>query len=114
MRLVSARTYSRLYAVLLALSLALAALQPAFAHNLSVPQPKAMQTNMHSLHEKNTQILMHCAVDCAGTVHHCCLYALCASLPLIPANPSAAHHSLLPYFFSSRQVTPLTKPPKTT
>jgi len=108
MQLWSTRIYPRLCVVLLALCVVLTALQPAFAQHSPTPPLSTLQTDMHSQHTFSTQASVSCDVDCAGAVHHCCLYALCSSQPLIRTNPSAAQHSLLPYFFSSRHVTPLT------
>src|SRR5690554_13877 len=110
----SKQSYAHLYAVLLALCLVLAALQSAFAHHSSTPAPSAMQADIHSQHGDNSQTTVSCDTDCAGTVYHCCLYALCTSQPLMFPSPSVAQHSLLPSLFSSRAIAPLTKPPKST
>lgn len=109
MRRLAAQLYASIGPVLIALALAFAALQPAFTHPAPVPQ----SINMHSQHAYSTQVVIDCDLDCAGTVHNCCLYALYASPPLTLFQPITVQHSPLQYFFSSRQITPLTQPPKT-
>lgn len=96
--------------VLMLLLLISLSLPAAFAQ----PMPAAQSSSMHSQHEPSTYVAVDCEADCAGTVHHCCLYALITQQPLTIFRPNIVHSSLLPYFFSSRQITPLTQPPKTT
>lgn len=103
-----AQLYPKLYALLLAVALVFAAVQPAFAY----PAPTQQSNGMHSQHEQNSANATYCETECAGTVHNCCLYALCASEPLTTFQPPVTQHHQLPYFFSSRQITPPIQPPK--
>lgn len=99
---------SNICTVLMLLMLIFLSLPLAFAQPAPEPQP----SSMHSQHEPSSSVTIDCEADCAGTVHHCCLYALITQQPLKISRPKAAHSSLLPYFFSSRDITPLTQPPK--
>lgn len=94
--------------VLMLLLLIFLSLPAAFAH----PAPEPQSSSMHSQHEQTSYVAIDCDAGCASTVHHCCLYALITNQPLTILRPNTAHSSLLPYFFSSRQITPLTQPPK--
>lgn len=100
--------------VLMLLLLIFLSLPAAFAQPMPVAQTHSMQADWHNQHEPSTTAAVDCEADCTGTVHHCCLCALIANQSLTIFRPNTAHSSLLPYFFSSRDITPLTQPPKTT
>lgn len=100
--------------VLMLLLLIFLSLPAAFAQPMPVAQTNSSQADWHNQHEPSSTAAVDCEADCTGTVHHCCLYALISNQPLTIFRPNTAHSNLLPYFFSSRDITPLTQPPKTT
>jgi hypothetical protein len=115
MRRLAALLSANICTVLMLLLLIFLSLPVAFAQPAPLPQSSSMQqADLHNQHAANSHVVINCEADCAGTVHHCCLYALCAKQPLTIFQHNIVQHSLMPYFFSSRQITPLTQPPKAT
>ncbi len=86
---------SNICTVLMLLLLIVLSLPAAFAQPTPVPQP----INMHSQHEPSTYVTIDCEADCAGTVHHCCLYALITQQPLtFFFNPTQHSQAYCPIF----------------
>ena len=112
MRRLATQFYPLLCTVLLVLTLLLVGLQQTFADHSTTQQSHALHEQMHSQQVQNSLAGSNCATDCAGTVHHCCLYALCASLPLAIYQPNPIQYTVLPSLFRSRATTPVTPPPK--
>ncbi|WP_205342810.1 hypothetical protein [Denitrificimonas caeni] len=110
MQRLAALLSSNICTVLMLLLLIFLSLPAAFAQ----PMSAAQSSSMHSQHESSASVVIDCDADCAGTVHHCCLYALVSQQALPIFQPNTVRSSLLSYFFSSRDITPLTQPPKTT
>lgn len=102
------RLQPRLYALLLAFALIFAVLQPAVADH-AINQ---YTTHSHQQAQQHDANISACEADCTGTVHQCCLYALCASKALTLFQAPTTQHAHLPYFFASRPITPPTQPPK--
>lgn len=112
MQRLPAQMISRLRTVFLALCLVLAALQPASVHSLTMPQHNTVHVSAQNEHNRSLNAASHCSIDCVSTMHHCCLYALCNNSSVAFFKQNLTYNNRLPYFFSSRAITPVIPPPK--